>query len=102
METDLPHPQFAQAVPLWPSLADVLRKHEEQPCLGCEKGSCEFPKATNEVTPVSTSYFVAAQCTSTDKLKVLIPYSRQIANTVQSCRHSAYGFPAFEIIPRAR
>jgi hypothetical protein len=26
-----------------------LRKHEEQPCLGCEKGSCEFPKATNEV-----------------------------------------------------
>src|SRR5271166_1812645 len=38
METDLSHPQFAQAVPLRPSLADDLRKHEEKPCLGCEKG----------------------------------------------------------------
>src|SRR5208283_4065447 len=86
METDLPHPQFAQAVPLRQSLADVLRKQEEEPCIGCEKGSCGLPKATNEVTRFPTSDFGTAQCTSNGKVKIVISYSRQIPRRLrQDC-----------------
>ena len=51
METDLSHPQFAQTVPLRPSLADVVRKQEEKPRIGCKKGCCGLTQATNGSKP---------------------------------------------------
>src|SRR6516164_10159059 len=71
METDLSHPQFAQAVPLRPSLADVVRKQEEKPRIGCKKGCCGLRRQQMEVSPVLTSDLVAALSISNGKVKRL-------------------------------
>src|SRR5208337_2907037 len=83
METDMSHPQFAQAVPLRPSLADVLRKQEEKPRIGCKKGLAGVRRQTDEVTPGFPLPILrcSMQLQRQDQ-EIVIPYSRQTPRVV--------------------
>src|SRR5208337_3418160 len=78
METDMSHPQFAQAVPLRESLADVLSNQEGKAMPGLRERALRAYKATNEVTPG----FNLRSCRCSMHLQrqdqeIVIPYSRQ-------------------------
>src|SRR5208337_4645894 len=78
METDMSHPQFAQAVPLRESLADVLSNQEGKAMPGLRERALRAYEATNEVTPG----FNLRSCRCSMHLQrqdqeIVIPYSRQ-------------------------